>query len=50
MSPHDLGDDDRVAIVSNMGAPLIAGAPRRQPQHRPRGADPGEYSGEKFRA
>jgi hypothetical protein len=23
MSPHDLADDDRVAIVSNMGAPLV---------------------------
>src|ERR1700693_2818195 len=23
MSPLDLGDDDRVAIVSNMGAPLV---------------------------
>src|SRR5438045_4829457 len=51
MSPLDLADDDRVAVVSNMGAPLvgqerladsrnIASAVRMQE----------EYSGEKFRA
>src|SRR5215204_7769023 len=51
MSPFDLADDDRVAVVSNMGAPLvgqerladsrnIAGAVRMQE----------EYAGERFRA
>jgi len=51
ISPFDLQDDDRVAIVSNMGAPLV-GQERLadQPQHRPRRPDAGGISRWKFRA
>src|SRR5256886_16699990 len=51
MSPLDLDDEDRVAVVSNMGAPL--GGQERLADSRniaPAVAMQEEYSGVKFRA
>src|SRR5436853_1440950 len=51
MSPLDLGDDDRVAVVSNMGAPLVGQERLADSRNIARAvAMQEEYSGEKFRA
>src|SRR5229473_3348251 len=51
MSPFDLDDDDRVAIVSNMGAPLIGQERLADSRNIARAVEiQEEYSGEKFRA
>src|SRR5258708_5073128 len=51
MSPFDLADDDRVAVVSNMGAPLIGQERLADSRNIARAVEiQEEYSGEKFRA
>jgi DUF917 family protein len=51
MSPLDLADDDRVAIVSNMGAPLVDQERLRDSRNAARSVEmQEEYSGVKFRA
>src|SRR6202166_4609276 len=51
MSPLDLADDDRVAIVSNMGAPLVGQERLTDSRSIARAVEiQEEYSGEKFRA
>jgi DUF917 family protein len=51
MSPFDLGDDDRVAIVSNMGAPLVGQERLADSRNIARAVlMQEEYSGRKFRA
>jgi len=51
MSPLDLADDDRVAVVSNMGAPLVGQERLADSRNIARAvAMQEEYSGEKFRA
>src|SRR6266850_4586647 len=51
MSPFDLADDDRVAIVSNMGAPLIGQERLADSRNIARAVEiQEEYSGQKFRA
>src|SRR5258708_22883838 len=51
MSPFDLADDDRVAIVSNMGAPLIGQERLADSRNIARAVEiQEEFSGEKFRA
>src|SRR5437773_7552771 len=51
MSPLDLADDDRVAVVSNMGAPLIGQERLADSRNIARAVEiQEEYSGEKFRA
>src|SRR5437667_8381785 len=51
MSPFDLADHDRVAVVSNMGAPLIGQERLADSRNIARAvAIQEEYSGEKFRA
>src|SRR5258707_2495118 len=51
MSPLDLADDDRIAIVSNMGAPLIGQERLADSRNIARAVEiQEEYSGEKFRA
>ena len=51
MSPFDLADDDRVAVVSNMGAPLIGQERLADSRNIARAVEiQEEYSGQKFRA
>jgi DUF917 family protein len=51
MSPLDLADDDRVAVVSNMGAPLIGQERLADSRNIARAVEiQQEYSGQKFRA
>ncbi len=51
MSPFDLDDDDRVAVVSNMGAPLIGQERLADSRNIARAVEiQEEYSGQKFRA
>src|SRR5260221_11045979 len=51
MSPLDLDDDDRVAVVSNMGAPLVGQERLADSRNIARAVEmQEEYSGEKFRA
>src|SRR5260370_104474 len=51
MSPLDLDDDDRVAVVSNMGAPLIGQERLADSRNIARAVEiQEEYSGQKFRA
>jgi len=51
MSPLDLDDDDRIAIVSNMGAPLIGQERLADSRNIARAVQmQEEYSGQKFRA
>src|SRR5215204_5658163 len=51
MSPLDLDDDDRVAVVSNMGAPLIGQERLADSRNIARAVEmQEEYSGERFRA
>jgi DUF917 family protein len=51
MSPFDLEDDDRVAIVSNMGAPLVGQERLADSRNIARAVQmQEEYSGTKFRA
>jgi len=51
MSPLDLADDDRVAVVSNMGAPLIEQERLADSRNIARAVQlQEEYSGRKFRA
>ena len=51
MSPFDLADDDRVAVVSNMGAPLIGQERLADSRNIARAVEmQEEYSGIKFRA
>src|SRR5207248_325825 len=51
MSPLDLADDDRVAVVSNMGAPLIGQERLADSRNIARAVEiQEEYSGRKFRA
>jgi DUF917 family protein len=51
MSPFDLADDDRVAIVSNMGAPLVGQERLADSRNIARAVEiQEEYSGRKFRA
>src|SRR6266849_290337 len=51
MSPFDLADDDRVAIVSNMGAPLIGQERLADSRNIARAVQmQEEFSGQKFRA
>ncbi len=51
MSPFDLADEDRVAVVSNMGAPLIGQERLADSRNIARAVRmQEEYSGEKFRA
>ena len=51
MSPFDLADDDRVAVVSNMGAPLVGQERLADSRNIARAVCmQEEYSGEKFRA
>jgi DUF917 family protein len=51
MSPFDLADDDRVAVVSNMGAPLVGQERLADSRNIARAvAMQEEYSGIKFRA
>src|SRR6266851_8235541 len=51
MSPFDLDDDDRVAIVSNMGEPLIGQERLADSRNIARAVEiQEEYSGQKFRA
>jgi DUF917 family protein len=51
MSPLDLADDDRVAVVSNMGAPLVDQERLRDSRNVARSVEmQQEYSGVKFRA
>src|SRR5262245_30675085 len=51
MSPLDLADDDRVAIVSNMGAPLVGQERLADSRNIARAVQmQEEYSGEAFRA
>src|SRR6266851_2471704 len=51
MSPFDLDDDDRVAIVSNMGAPLVGQERLADSRNIARAVEmQEEYSGQKFRA
>ena len=51
MSPFDLADDDRVAVVSNMGAPLVGQERLADSRNIARAVQiQEEYSGQKFRA
>src|SRR5882762_11324766 len=51
MSPHDLGDDDWVAVVSNMGAPLVGQERLADSRNIARAVRmQEEYSAVKFRA
>ena len=51
MSPFDLGDDDRVGVVSNMGAPLVGQERLADSRNIARAVQmQQEYSGVKFRA
>jgi DUF917 family protein len=51
MSPFDLADDDRVAVVSNMGAPLVGQERLADSRNIARAVEmQEEYSGQKFRA
>src|ERR1700676_884190 len=51
MSPFDLADDDRIAVVSNMGAPLVGQERLADSRNIARAVEiQEEYSGEKFRA
>src|SRR5579863_5314279 len=51
MSPFDLADDDRVAVVSNMGAPLIGQERLADSRNIARAVEiQEEYCGQKFRA
>src|SRR5207237_594008 len=51
MSPLDLADDDRVAVVSNMGAPLIGQERLADSRNIARAVEiQEEYSGQRFRA
>jgi DUF917 family protein len=51
MSPFDLADDNRVAVVSNMGAPLVGQERLADSRNIARAVRmQEEYSGEKFRA
>jgi uncharacterized protein len=51
MSPFDLADDDRVAVVSNMGAPLVGQERLADSRNIARAVRmQEEYSGQKFRA
>ncbi len=51
MSPLDLADDDRVAVVSNMGAPLVGQERLADSRNIARAVQmQEEYSGRKFRA
>src|ERR1700681_4904752 len=51
ISPLDLADDDRVAVVSNMGAPLIGQERLTDSRSIARAVEiQEEYSGQKFRA
>lgn len=51
MSPLDLGDDDRVAVVSNMGAPLIGQERLADSRNIARAVEmQEEFGGFKFRA
>jgi uncharacterized protein len=51
MSPLDLADDDRVAVVSNMGAPLVGQERLADSRNIARAVEmQQEYSGVKFRA
>ena len=51
MSPLDLADDDRVAVVSNMGAPLVDQERLRDSRNVARAVEmQQDYSGVKFRA
>src|SRR5260370_34981564 len=51
MSPFDLDDEDRVAVVSNMGAPLVGQERLADSRNIARAvAMQEEYSGVKFRA
>src|SRR5882672_4856213 len=51
MSPFDLADDDRVAVVSNMGAPLVGQERLADSRNIARAVTmQQEYSGVKFRA
>jgi len=51
MSPLDLADDDRVAVVSNMGAPLVGQERLADSRNIARAVEMQEdYSGVKFRA
>src|SRR5205085_12373351 len=51
MSPFDLADDDRVAVVSNMGAPLVGQERLADSRNIARAVQiQEEYSGIKFRA
>src|SRR4029077_772403 len=51
MSPLDLDDDDRVAVVSNMGAPLIGPEPLADSRNIARAVEmQEEFGGFKFRA
>ena len=51
MSPFDLADDDRVAVVSNMGAPLVGQERLADSRNIARAvAMQEEYSGHRFRA
>lgn len=51
MDPMDLGDDDLVAVVSNMGAPLVGQERLTDPRHIARAVTlMEEYAGRPFRA
>ena len=51
MSPFDLADDDRIAVVSNMGAPLIGQERLADSRNIARAVQiQEEHSGQKFRA
>src|SRR5438270_10786481 len=51
MSPFDLADDDQVAVVSNMGAPLVGQERLADSRNIARAVTmQEEYSGRKFRA
>src|SRR5947208_2320237 len=51
MSPFDLADDDRVAVVSNMGAPLVGQERLADSRNIARAVEmQQDYSGVKFRA
>src|SRR5215831_6703728 len=51
MDPMDLADDDRVAVVSNMGAPLVGQERLTDPRHIARAVTlMAEYVGRRFRA
>lgn len=51
MQPHDLADDDMVAVVSGMGAPLVGQERLKDPRHMARAVELMEdYLGRPFRA